>query len=529
MADESKVLTQSAEEVKGKVTTISREIDRNIQYLNKLLGVGESFDIIFREMYAGRKKIATYSINAMVNDDLISDILEDVVSFAPEELTVDALYKIFYHRAAHTQTKEQKNMPDAITSLLSGELIMFVDGEDTCIVIDARKYPARMPAESNIEKVTRGSRDSFVETIVFNTALMRRRLRDPRLRFEIVKVGMRSQTDIAVAYIQDIANPDWVKDIKRKLNNIAIDGVPMAEKAIEEYIVGGWKWNPLPKVRYTERPDVAVTHLLEGHVILLTDTSPTATIFPTTLFHHLQHAEEYRQNALVGTYLRWVRILGILFAFLLPPLWLAMVLQSKLLPETLAFLGTKDPGVIPLGIQFILAEIGVELVRMATVHVPSAQATALGFIGAFMLGEFATKVGLFSNEVIFYTAVAAVGAFATPSVELAMAVRLFRLLTIVLVMLFKIPGFLAGVAIFALTLLFTKSFGVSYLWPLIPLNVQALKDMFVRMPIPTKTMRPAILKPLDKDRLEPAGTSRKKERDTGKSSGDEAADEDKKL
>jgi stage V sporulation protein AF len=171
----------------------------------------------------------------------------------------------------------------------------------------------------------------------------------------------------------------------------------------------------------------------------------------------------------------------------------------------LAFLGTKEPGIIPLGLQFILAEFGVELVRMATVHVPTAQSTALGFIGAFMLGEFATKVGLFANEVVFYTAIAAVGSFATPSVEFAMAIRLFRLFTIVLVMLFKLPGLIVGLGIFAMTLLFTKSFGVPYLWPLIPLNFAALKDMFIRMPIPTKVMRPSMLKPLDNDRLNHEG------------------------
>lgn len=529
MGEESKIISRPETKAASNRTTISREIDENIDYLNKLLGVGESFDIIFREFYVGRKKVATYSINAMVNDDLMSDILEDIVARSPEELSVDTLDKIFYHRATHTQTKKQKNMNDAITSLLSGELVMFVDGEAACIVIDARKYPARMPAESNIEKVTRGSRDSFVETIVFNTALIRRRLRDPRLRFEIVKIGTRSQTDVAVAYIQDIASPDLVKQMKKKLNNINIDGVPMAEKAIEEFVVGGWKWNPLPKVRYTERPDVTVTHLLEGHVILLTDTSPTATILPTTLFHHLQHVEEYRQNALVGTYLRWVRILGMLFAYLLPPLWLAAVLQNKLLPDTLAFLGTKDPGIIPIGIQFILAEFGVELVRMATVHVPSAQSTALGFIGAFMLGEFATKVGLFSNEVIFYTAIAAVGAFATPSVEFAMAIRLFRLIAVVLVMLFKVPGLIAGVGIFAITLLFTRSFGVPYLWPIIPLNFPALKDMFVRMPIPTKVMRPSVLKPLDQDRLEESGVKGGNKQKSKSADADEAAKEDEKL
>ena len=508
---------------------IARDIEENIQYLKELLGVGESFDIIFREFYIGRKKIATYSINAMVNDDLMSDVLEDIVARSPEELAVDTLDKIFYNRATHTQTKKQENMKEAITSLLSGELVMFIDGEDTCIIIDARKYPARMPAESNIEKVTRGSRDSFVETIVFNTALIRRRLRDPRLRFEIIKVGARSQTDIAVTYIQDIANPNLVKKIKEKINAITIDGVPMAEKAIEEYIVGGFKWNPLPKVRYTERPDVAVTHLLEGHVLLLTDTSPTATIMPTTMFHHLQHVEEYRQNALVGTYLRWVRIIGVLFAYLLPPLWLAMVMQNKLLPDALAFLGPKDPGVIPIGIQFILAELGVELVRMATVHVPSAQATSLGFIGAFMLGEIATKVGLFANEAVFYTAIAAVGSFATPSVEFSMALRLFRMLNVILVMLFKLPGLVVGIIIFLLTLGFTKSFGVPYLWPLIPLNLAALKDMFVRMPIPTKVMRPAMLKPLDKDHI--AGPSDKQEAKAQgtKQPQQDDAEEDKEL
>lgn len=507
-------------------TKISRDIEENIKYLKELLGVGESFDVIFREFYIGRKKLVTYSINAMVNDDLMSDILEDIVARSPEELNIDTLHKIFYNRATHTQTKKQTNLKEAVTSLLSGELIMFIDGEDTCIIIDARKYPARMPAESNIEKVTRGSRDSFVETIVFNTALIRRRLRDPRLRFEIIKVGVRSQTDIAVAFIQDIANPDLVDSIKEKVNAINIDGVPMAEKAIEEYIVGGFKWNPFPKVRYTERPDVAVTHLLEGHVLLLTDTSPTATILPTTMFHHLQHVEEYRQNASVGTYLRWVRIFGVLFAFILPPLWLAMVMQNKLMPEALAFLGPKEPGIIPLGIQFILAEIGVELVRMATVHVPTAQSTALGFIGAFMLGEIATKVGLFSNEVVFYTAIAAVGSFATPSVEFSMAIRVFRLLNVVLVMLFKLPGLVAGVLIFLVSLGFTKSFGVPYLWPLLPLNLAALKDMFVRMPIPTKIQRPAMLKPMDTDHLTNKGSKEQQSKENKPSQKEEQEDDE---
>ncbi len=481
---------------------IEKDIDRNINYLKDLLGIGETYDVMFREFRIGHKRAASFTINGMTNDLLIADLFKEMVATDAAELSMNTLQKLFYTRAIHTQTKQIENMNDAVTSLLSGELLFFVDGAEQVLVIDARAYPSRSPSESNIEKVTRGSRDSFVETIVFNTALIRRRLRDPNLRCEITKVGIRSQTDIAVCYIKDITNPKLVETVKRRLNNIDIDGVPMAEKAIEEFIVGGNKWNPLPKVRYTERPDVAAVHLLEGHVCLVVDTSPDIMILPTTFWHHVQHVEEYRQNVITGTFLRLVRLGAVLFSLLLPPVWLALVLQRQLLPETLAFLGPQDTGIIPLGLQFLLAEIGVEMVRMATVHVPAAQSTALGFIGAFMLGDFATKVGLFGNETIFYTAVSVVGTFATPSVELALAMRFFRIVLIALVMLFKLPGLIGGLAAIMLIFGMTKSFGVSYLWPAIPLNLKAMRGVLFRLPIPSKLLRPAALRPKDNDRLE---------------------------
>lgn len=481
---------------------IDKDIDVNINYLKDLLGVGETFDIIFREYKVGRRRAASFSINGMTNDLLLSGVFQDIMLYNQEDLSINVLQRIFYSHVTHSQVKLVDNMQDALISMLSGELLFFIDKEDQVIVIDARAYPVRSPQESNIEKVTRGSRDSFVETLPFNTTLIRRRLRDPNLRFEIVKVGERSQTDVAIGYIKDIANPKLVDKIKLRLNKINIDGIPMAEKAIEDFISGSNRWNPLPTVRYTERPDVVAVHLLEGHVCIIVDTSPNIMILPTTFWHHVQHVEEFHQNAFVGSYLRLIRLFGVLLSLLLPPLWLAMVFQHHLIPESLAFLGPRDPGIIPLGLQFILAEIGIELVRMATVHVPSAQSTALGFIGAFMLGEFATKVGLFGNEVIFYTAVAAVGAFATPSIELSMAVRLFRMGLLLLVMLLKIPGLILGLVLIGLMLLLTKSFDFKYMWPLIPFDYKAFKDVILRLPMTEKVYRPLLLKPLDKDRRE---------------------------
>jgi len=484
-----------------KQQKIDKDIDKNINFLKDLVGVGESFDVIFREYKVGRKRAASFSINGMTNDVLLTNVFQDMLALHPEELTVNTMEKLFYTRATHSQVKLSDNMSDAVTSLLSGELLFLVDGATEIIIFDARAYPARTPSESTIEKVTRGSKDAFVETLPFNTVLIRRRLRDPNLRFEIVKIGVRSRSDIAVGYIKDITDPKLIVTVKERLNNINIDGIPMAEKAIEEYIVGGSKWNPLPKVRYTERPDVAAVHLLEGHICLVIDNSPNIMILPTTMWHHVQHVEEFHQHVMIGSYLRLVRLLGMALSLLLTPLWLAIVLQRHLLPEALAFLGPKDPGIIPLGLQFIFAELGVELVRMATVHVPTAQSTALGFIGAFMLGEFATKVGLFGNEVVFFTAVAAVGAFATPSIEFAMAVRFFRTILLLLVIFFKLPGLLIGLVGIFIVMATTKSFGIPYLWPLLPFNFNGMKDVLLRLPLPSKILRPAALKPQDRDRL----------------------------
>lgn len=299
---------------------ISADIDRNINYFKDRLGVGECYDIVFRELRIGRRRAASFSINGMTNDILLTNIYEDIMTIHPEELNINTLQKVFYQRITHSQVKMVDNINDAMVSMLSGELLLLIDGEEQIVIIDARAYPVRSPAESSIEKVTRGSRDSFVETIPFNTALIRRRLRDPSVRFEIVKVGVRSKTDVAVCYIKDITDTRLVDTVKERLNAIAIDGVPMAEKAIEEFIVGGSKYNPLPKVRYTERPDVAVVHMLEGHVCLAVDTSPNIMILPTTFWHHVQHVEEFRQNMTAGTFLRLSRLGAIAISLLLPPL-----------------------------------------------------------------------------------------------------------------------------------------------------------------------------------------------------------------
>jgi stage V sporulation protein AF len=476
---------------------VSKNYQENIDYLNKELGVPDSFDVVVREMSIGGKKVALYSINGMVDTHVASYILDALIDLERSDLIVNALDKLVKGRIVNLQVTEVETMDKVFYFMLSGPMAILVEGQDKAIIVDLRTYPARQPEEPDIERVTRGSRDGFTETLVMNTALIRRRLRDPKLRMKLVQVGGRSKTDVCICYIEDITNLEMVTKIQEDIQAIKIDGIPMAEKTIEEFILGSKFWNPYPRIRYTERPDVAAIHLLEGHVIIITDTSPSVIMAPATFWSHLQHAEEYRQEPIVGAYLRWVRFAGVFAALFLLPLWLGAALNPQLLPDWLHFIGITKPAKIPLLVQVLVAEFGVDLLRMSAIHTPAPLATALGLIATFMLGDIAVKVGMFTPEVILYIAIAAVATFATPSYELGLANRLARIFLIIMTGLFNFLGFWIGAALIVFLLWRTRSFGVPYLWPLLPLNIKAMGTVLMRSPVPIKNTRPSILEPQD--------------------------------
>ena len=479
---------------------VSSKLDENVEFLKKHLGVGESFDIIVRDFKVGGKRVALFFVDGFAKDDVMIFIMQSLFKVLREQIAVNSYEKLLNHHLPYIEIDEVDTLEDAETSILSGALVLFIDGEHKAIEIDAREYPARSPEEPDVERVTRGSRDGFVETLVFNTALIRRRIRDPRLRIEHVTVGRRSKTDVAIIYIKDVANPDLVDTIRERIDKIDVDGLPMAEKSLEEFIARTG-YSPFPRVRYTERPDVSAVHLLEGHVIVVVDASPSVMIAPATIFHHMQHAEEYRQSPLVGTYIRWVRTLAIVLSLLATPLWLAFAYQPELLPEGLAFIGAPEVGPIPLYIQFFIAEIGIDIIRMATIHTPSPLATALGIIAAFLIGDIAMSVGLLVPEVVLYMSAAAIGTFATPSMELGQSFKLFRLGLLAMAAIFQVPGVAAGLLIIFAWAAFTRSFGIPYLWPLLPFNGPALIAIIMRKPVPVSKSRPSIVKPIDEDRL----------------------------
>ncbi|WP_027719377.1 spore germination protein [Desulfovirgula thermocuniculi] len=486
-------------ETAGK-TRVQRDLEENTARLKKMLGIGESFDILLKEFEIGGVRAALLFVDGLTNDTVFTLILDHLADLKKEEVTLNALRKLFYRHLPYTEISQVNTLEEVVEKVLSGPQALLIDGEESALIIDARIYPVRQPEEPDLERVVRGSRDGFTETLVYNTALIRRRLRDPRLRMELMQAGSRSKTDIVVCFLQDVANPDLVDSVKEKIRNINIDGLPMAEKAVEELITPGSFWNPFPRVRYTERPDVAAMHLLEGHVLILVDTSPSVIILPATYFHHLQHAEEYRQSPAVGVWLRAVRFVGVAASLFLLPLWLLAAMHPEILPPALGFIGPKKPSAIPLIGQFIIAEFAVDMVRLATIHTPTGLTTAISIVAALLIGEIAVNVGLFAPEVILYATVAALGTFLTPSYELSMANRLVRFFLLVVTALAGVPGFILGTLGVVVFLAATRSFGVPYLWPLIPFNWTAMKKVLVRSPVPIDNIRPSALKPRDKYR-----------------------------
>ncbi|KSU63525.1 stage V sporulation protein AF [[Bacillus] enclensis] len=478
-------------------TPIPKDVAVLEEYMQKHVGLNKSFDLGVRKLKILKKDVQIYYINGLTDAGYIIEIVEELVGINDHERQTTRLFEIVHNRLVHQSVEPVKTIEEAVDEVLSGLIAVVVEGYSEALIVDVRSYPGRQPMEPDTEKVVRGSRDGYVENIIINTALTRRRIRDPRLRFEIFRIGERSKTDISIAYIDDVANPSLIEVIKTELKNIKIDGLTMADKTIEEFLVKQG-YNPYPLVRYTERADVAATHLLEGHVLIFVDTSPSVIITPTTYFHHLQHAEEYRQSPAVGTFVRWTRFLGLLASLFLLPLWYLFVLDPTLLPNGLEYVGPNEQTNIPIIAQLFIADLGVEMFRIAAIHTPTPLSTAMGLIAAVLIGQIAIDVGLFQPEVILYVAVASIGTFATPSYELSVANKIARLFLLVAVAFFHIPGLVIGCTLYVLFVANIKSLNTPYLWPLLPFHPKAFMQILIRRSVPGAKIRPSIVQPRNK-------------------------------
>lgn len=461
---------------------LNNHYDENKRKLNTILRVDSSFDLIERPLIIAGRKASLYLIDGFVKEEIMEKIIEFFFSIKPKELSQARTAQEFTDRfISYTDIGIQNDEQKIATAVLSGTIALIIDGYQEAVMIDARVYPIRSVEEPEDDRVLRGSRDGFVETLVFNTSLIRRRIRDTSLTMELVSVGKRSKTDVILCYLENKADLTLVKRLKQRLSELDINSLTMCQESIVEALINRRWWNPFPKVRYTERPDVASSAILEGKVILIVDNSPAVMMLPTTIFDFSQESNDFYFPPVVGTYLRLVRIFIFLTTLFFTPIWYLLVKNPQFLPPWLEFIQISDAVNIPIIIQLLLIEVAIDGLKMASLNTPPALSNSFSVIGALILGEFAVEAGWLAPEIIFYMAFVAIANFTQPSFELGYAFKLNRMLLLLLIFLFNLWGFIAGLVILVLQLVLNRTVsGKSYLYPLIPFNGKELAAVFIR-------------------------------------------------
>ncbi|KSV57582.1 spore germination protein [Acetivibrio ethanolgignens] len=460
------------------------KIDDNIQMINELLKVRESFDLLYRVIDVGDHRLCFYFIDGLSKDEIMEKIMEFFYKMKPEDFPSDA-YGFSKRYLPYGEVDLIKDTDALIKYVLSGVPCLFIDGYREGLAVDFRTYPARSVDEPEKDKVMRGSRDGFVETLVFNTALIRRRIRDPQLTMEMFTVGHASKTDVVVSYMGQRVDKRVLTEIKQRIEKIDIDSLTMNGESLAECLYQHKWYNPFPKFKFSERPDAASAAILEGNIVILVDNSPAAIIVPTSVFDIIEDADDYYFPPITGTYLRLSRFVIDVAAVIFTPLFLLLMQHPQWIPKGFEFIYITDPINIPILWQFLLLEFAVDGMRLASLNTPSMLSTPLSVVAGIVLGDFTVSSGWFNAEIMLYMAFVAVANYTQSSFELGYALKFMRIITLILTGYFGLIGFVVGLLITGIAIIRNKTLsGRSYIYPLIPFNGRQLLRRFFRISLP---------------------------------------------
>lgn len=461
----------------------SKNYTQNKEQLKERLRIQDNFDLVCKDVRIGEKSACFFFVNGFTKDETMQKLLTEFLSIAPDTMAKTA-EDFSKEQLPYMETNLINTLEQTVTNILSGMTALLVDGYQEVICIDVRTYPARDVSQPEKDKVQRGSKDGFVETIVSNTALIRRRIRDPKLTMEMLSVGSISHTDVVLCYMEDLVDRELLNTVRCKIQNIPGKSLTMNQESLAECLCEKNWWNPFPKFKYSERPDTSVACILEGDLVVLVDNSPSAMILPSSLFDIMEEADDYYFSPIIGTYLRISRFLILLISYFITPLFLLLIQNPQWIPDTLSFILLKDTAYVPLLLQFLLLELAIDGLRLAAVNTPNMLTTPLSIVAGLALGEYAVTSGWFNSESMLYMAFVAVSTYSQPSYELGYAMKFFRILTLILTWSFQLPGLLLGVFLLFFALLTNRTLGGTkrYLYPLIPFNGKKLKQQLLRIP-----------------------------------------------
>lgn len=450
--------------------------------LRQTLPIGETFDMIERNIIIGGKEAFFYYINAFVKDEILQHMMSGFLKINKVEMNQYTNSMDFIkNEISYISVIEETDIDTLIKYILSGQTVLIIDGFEKAMVMDLRTYPVRGIEEPEKEKSLRGSKDGFVETMVFNVALVRRRIRDPELIFKVFTVGKKTKTDVCIGFVKGLADEKQLQKIISKIEQMNVEGLTVAEQSLVEAMGKSGGINPFPRVRYTQRPDVVAAHLTEGKFVVIVDNSPTALLIPTSIFEFMQDVDDYYLPMLTGNYLRFIRTFNLFIILFSTPVYLLIAEGNIPIPAAMKFMIPDEGFAIPLFLQFILLEIAIDALKLASLSTPSSLGMSTSVIGALILGEFSIKTGWFIPQTILCMAVVALASFTHPSIELGYALKFMRIIILIGAIVFGVWGAVIGLIIDLIFLATTKSLvGTSYLEPLIPFNWQKLKRLLFR-------------------------------------------------
>ena len=463
---------------------ISASLQDNMRYLSERLKPDTNFDVVYRVIEVGGRQACIYFIDGFCKDAIMQKLLQYFIDIKPEEMPENA-HELLKKSAPYVEIDLKDKWDDIFYNILSGVFALFIEGYDSCVLIDSRTYPARGVSEPEKDKTLRGSKDGFVETVVFNTALIRRRIRSTELRMEMMNAGKSSRTDIVLCYMDNRVDHEFLNKIKKRISEIKVDALTMNQESLAECLYQRNWFNPFPKFKYTERPDTAAAQILEGDVIILVDNSPSAMIVPTSIFDIMEEADDYYFPPVTGTYLRLSRLLIGILTYLLTPTYLLLMQRPEWIPDSFKFIILKEPCNIPLIMQFLLLELAIDGLKLAAINTPNMLSTPLSVMAALVLGEFSVNSGWFNSEVMLYMAFVAIANYTQQSYELGYALKFMRMINLILTAVFGVYGYVAALLILIFSIVFNKTLSnKSYIYPILPFNLRQVAKRFLRLRLP---------------------------------------------
>lgn len=471
---------------------LDNNIDKIFETIKKMNG--ESSDIVTRIIEKNKNRVGYIYLESVSSDDKISDFLNKSIINLDKKKLFDSFYNLVKNSIFNSNMKSCETYDDMFYYLASGFTVIVVDGSSKAIVIETRETLDRGVSESTSETIIRGPKDSFTENHNKNLGLIRKRIKDPNLWYEDVKVGIRTKTKVTVAYINGIVMDKRVKRIIDDLNQINIDGV-LDSGYIRELIEKKQK-SVFPKVISTERPDQACMALLNGKIVILVENTPFVLILPAVLSDFFQSTEDNYQKSFNASFSRVLRVICFFISLLTPALYIAlMTYNHEILPDQLLIsLAVQRDGVpFPTAIEILLFVLTFEVLRDADVHVPSFSGGAMSIVGALILGDAAVAAGIVSPIVIIVVAATSICELVFYDVDIIDAIREWRIVFIIAATFLGIIGFMVAFIIFIAKLASLECLGTPYLTPFSPLNIRGLKDSVIRFSRKNLKSRPPYL------------------------------------